>query len=125
MGIPSLIHVIRACTQTSLIIMKDFFISYIKKFRFSEVLWYGTQGWISYMGTQIPMFVHKLGSIKSGQTCLSSTMGFFMEVLLWFSLHFWETSRLYLKCGLFRTFGFRSIIMGFFSYPRRTHLTTL
>ena len=65
------------------------------------------------MGTQIPMFVPKLGSIKSGQRCLSSTMGFFMEVLLWFILHIWETSRLYLKCGLFRTFGFRSIMMGF------------
>ena len=26
------------------------------------------QGWIGYTGTHVPMFVHKLGLIKPGQT---------------------------------------------------------
>ena len=51
------------------------------------------QGWISYTGTYVSMFVPKLGLIKPGQTYVCpQPWAFCMKILLWLILYFWETS---------------------------------
>ena len=84
--------------------------------------------WISYMGTHVPMFVPKpqLNQTRTN-VCLSSTVGFLQEniPLTYFVLLADRSSALSLSVCFFRTFGFRSILVGFFSWPRGTHLTML
>ena len=53
-----------------------------------------SQGWISYTGTHIPIYVPKIGLIKLGQTHVCPQLWVFcMKILLWLILYFWETGR--------------------------------
>ena len=74
------------------------------------------------------MFVPKLGLIKPGQTYICSQLwAFYNEniTLVYFVFMVDRSSALSLSVRFFRTFGFSSILVGFLSWPRGTHLIML
>ena len=77
-----------------------------------------TLGSISCTRTHVPMFVLKLGFIKSGQTYACPQLGAFCMKILYTFAYFaflgYRLSALSISAVFYRTFGCRSIPVGFF-----------